>query len=336
VVLICHICAVFKQKLDMPKISYVIPCYYNEKNIPVTSQKLIDNEALFLSEVEFEYVMVDDGSKDNTFGELCKFHEKYPEKVKVVKLAKNCGSTNAVYAGMKISTGDCIVIMSADLQDPLELIPKMYDYWKKGIKLVVANRTNRDESMLQKFVSNTMHNMMRRFALPNIPKGGFDFELFDREVCDKIVEIDDKNSYLPYFLIWLGYEYVSIPYVRLKREIGKSSWTLAKKIKTFIDSFVSFSFLPLRLISTTGLSLGMIALLYALFILIDHFTDFTYKLGWSSAHVDGWSSTMLVLLLVSSFQMISLGIIGEYVWRAMEAARSRPNYVIDKILEKKK
>ena len=124
----------------MPKISIIIPCYYNEGNIPVTTAELIQNESLFPPDVEFEYVMVDDGSKDKTLDELVKFKNAYPTKVKVIKLAGNVGSFNAILAGMQYATGDCNVIITADLQDPPDLMPKMYDYWLKGIKFVIANR----------------------------------------------------------------------------------------------------------------------------------------------------------------------------------------------------
>ncbi len=306
----------------MPKISYLIPCYFNELNIPITSVRLIENESLFPADTTFEYVLVDDGSKDNTWQELEKFKEKYPEKVKIIKLASNVGSFNALLAGANYATGDCCVVLAADLQDPPELIPKMYDYWQKGVKLVIANRQDRQESWSQKLFSNTFHYFMKNFALSNVPSGGFDLVLFDKQLQYEIVKIDEKNSNFLYLLTWLGFDYVSIPYTRLKRDVGKSRWTLKKKIKMFIDSFVAFSFFPLRMISVSGILLGLIALLYGFFIIISKIV------GWENS--TGWSSLMVVLLFVSSFQMIALGIIGEYVWRGLDASRKRPNFIVDK------
>ncbi len=306
----------------MPKLSYLIPCYFNELNIPITSTKLIENELLFPADTTFEYVMVDDGSKDNTWRELEKFKEQYPEKVRIVKLASNVGSFNAILAAANYATGDCNVILAADLQDPPELIPKMYDYWQKGVKLIIANRQDRQESWSQKLFSNTFHYMMKNFALSNVPTGGFDLVVFDSQLREKIVEMDEKNSNFLYLLTWLGFDYVNIPYTRLKREVGKSRWTVKKKIKMFIDSFVAFSFFPLRMISVSGIFLGLIALLYGFFIIIAKI------IGWEDSA--GWSSLMVVLLFVSSFQMIALGIIGEYVWRGLDASRKRPNFVVDK------
>jgi polyisoprenyl-phosphate glycosyltransferase len=307
----------------MPKLSYIIPCYFNESNIPVTKQELLNCEGSFPKDVEFEYIMIDDGSKDNTLSELLKFKDEYPEKVKVIKLSGNFGSYNAILAGMNYASGDCNVILSADLQDPPELIPKMYDYWIKGIKLVIANRQNREESFIQRLFSNTYHSLIKKFALKGIPKGGYDLVLFDKQLREEVVKINEKNTNQIYLLSWLNYDFINIPYTRKKREFGKSRWTLQKKIKLFVDSFVSFSFFPIRLISVCGLMLGFISFLYGLFVIYAKITGLV--------PLQGWTAIMVVLLLVSSFQMVALGIIGEYVWRAMDAARKRPNFVIDKV-----
>jgi glycosyltransferase involved in cell wall biosynthesis len=306
----------------MSKISVIIPCYFNEGNIPVTGKELVGNEKNFPAGTEFEYVFVDDGSKDGTLTELLKFKEQYPGKVKVIKLASNAGAFNAILAGFTVASGDCNVVLAADLQDPPDLIPKMFDYWQKGVKLVIANRQDREESFLQKLFSNTYHSLIRKFALKNVPPGGFDLVLFDRQLKVEVIKMNEKNTNILYLLTWLGFDYVNIPYVRKKREIGKSRWTMAKKIKTFIDSFVAFSFFPIRLISIMGFVMGFIAMCYGIFILVARFFNYI--------HLEGWSSMMVVLLFVSSFQMIALGIIGEYVWRSLDAARSRPNYIIDK------
>ena len=309
----------------MPKLSIIIPCYFNGENIPITKQRLLENEEFFEKDVTFEYVMVDDGSKDNTVEELIKFKNEQPGKVKIIKLAGNVGSYNAILAGMKYATGDCCVVIAADLQDPPELMVKMYGHWKNGIKLVVGNRADRDESFFQKAFSNTYHKLIQKFALKNIPDGGFDYVFFDKQLKDEVVKINEKNTNTLYLLAWLNYDMVCIPYTRVKREVGKSRWTLQKKIKLFIDSFISFSYAPLKFISVTGIVLGLIAFIYSLFIIVMKF----------SGNIDqtGWSSMMVVILFVSSFQMIGLGIIGEYVWRNLEASRNRPVYVVDEIYE---
>ena len=307
----------------MPKLSVIIPCYYNEGNIPVTAQALIENEAGFPADVTFEYVMVDDGSGDNTMRELLRFRNQYPDKVQVVELVSNVGSYNAIAAGMAHATGDCMAIITADMQDPPELMVQMYEYWLKGFKLVIGNRQDREETGMQKWFAQLFHKIMKKVALSNIPDGGFDFVFFDRQVCDEVVRLKERNSNIFYLMVWLGFTYVNIPYVRRKREIGKSRWTIQKKIKLFIDSILSFSFFPIRLISILGMMLGGIAMVYGLYILV------MKALGHINAA--GWTTLMVVVLFVSAFQMVALGIIGEYVWRGLDAARQRPLYVVKNV-----
>jgi glycosyltransferase involved in cell wall biosynthesis len=308
----------------MPKLSVIIPCYFNEKNIPLTSKELIDNEKNFPADVVFEYVMVDDGSEDGTLNALKEFKSVYPDKVKIVILSGNFGSYNAIQAGMKYATGDCNVVIAADLQDPPELMQKMYEYWQKGFKLVLANRTDREDSFFSRLFATWYQKLIRKYALSNLPEGGFDYCLFDKKLREEVVAINEKNTNSLYLLVWLKYDHASIPYVRRKRQVGKSRWTLKKKIKLFIDSFVSFSYAPLRLITIGGILLGMLAFMYGIYIVIAHFTGLI--------DVEGWTTMMVVFLFISSFQMLSLGIIGEYLWRTLEATRKRPPYVVDTVL----
>jgi len=307
----------------MTKLSIIIPCYFNEFNIPETSAQLLANEVNFPPDVSFEYVMIDDGSKDGTYKALLKFKSEAPDKVKVVKLASNVGAYNAVQAGMSVATGDVNVVITADLQDPVELMPNMYAYWLQGFKLVIANRQNREESLSKTLFANTFQWLMKKLALSNLPEGGFDYVLFDKLVREKVVALDEKNTNSLYLMLWFGFEYVNIPYVRKDRKIGKSRWTVQKRIKLFIDSFVSFSFFPIRAISVTGLVLGMFAMFYGIFVVIARLSGYIT--------VEGWTAMMVVFLFVSSFQMIAVGILGEYVWRTLDASRKRPNFIIESV-----
>jgi dolichol-phosphate mannosyltransferase len=162
---------------------------------------------------------------------------------------------------------------------------------------------------------------MRKYALPNIPPGGFDFVFFDKQLRDEAVKINERNAHSLYLLAWMNYEMVCIPYERREREIGVSRWTMKKKLKLFIDSFVGFSYAPIKLISLLGFILGFVAIIYSLVIL--------YQKFFGNIPVEGWSSMMLIILFVSSFQMIALGVIGEYVWRTLDASRNRPNYIVE-------
>lgn len=308
----------------MSVLTIIIPCYFNEANIPVTMAELLANETT-LPDMEVEYVLVDDGSQDGTLRELLAVRALHPDRIRVVELAGNVGSYNAIVAGMAYATGDCTAIITADLQDPPELLAQMVAYWQQGFRLVIGNRQDREETGPQKWLATLFHGMMKRFALPNIPSGGFDFVLFDQQVREEVLQMQERNSNVFYLMTWLGYAYVNIPYVRRKRQVGRSRWTLQKKVKLFIDSFLAFSFLPIRIISVTGLGLGLGALLYGIYLVFLRLTN--------PSEPPGWTTLMVVLLLVSAFQMTALGVIGEYVWRGLDAARNRPLYVVKEVYE---
>jgi len=309
----------------MPKLSVVVPCYYNEENIPVTVAELMANEANFAAaDLTFEYVFVNDGSGDDTLGALRRAQAQYPDRLRVVDLAGNVGSYNAIVAGLAHATGDCLAIITADLQDPPALMAQMYGYWQQGFKLVIGNRQEREETGAGERFAKIFHWLMQRLALRNIPDGGFDYALFDRQVATEILKLHERNTNVFYLMVWLGFAHVSLPYTRRKRQIGKSRWTLTKKITLLIDSLVSFSFVPIRAISVVGLGLGLLAFLYGLYVI-------ALKLVHPNEPA-GWTTLMVVLLFVSAFQMIALGVIGEYVWRGLDAARNRPLYVVKEVL----
>ena len=309
----------------MPKLSVIIPCYFNEDNIPMTTRELVANEANFPTNVTFEYVFVNDGSGDDTLGALRRAQAEFPGRLRIVDLAGNVGSYNAIVAGMAYATGECLAVITADLQDPPELMAQMYQHWQQGYKLVIGNRQDREETGLTVIMAKFFHWMMKNLALRNIPDGGFDFVFFDRQVAEEVLKLHERNSNVFYLMVWLGFAYVNIPYIRRKREIGRSRWTLGKKIKLFVDSLLAFSFVPIRAISVMGLGLGGIAVLYGLYVI-------ALKIA-SPDEPTGWTTLMVVLLFVSAFQMVALGVIGEYVWRGLDAARQRPLYVVREVLD---
>lgn len=310
----------------MKKLSIIIPCYYNQDNVKPTFEALFKVLDSISDKLKFEVVFVDDGSKDLTYERLLELKKSYPENVKIVMLVKNVGSYIAIVAGLKYAKdSDCYTVISADLQDPPELIKSMYSEWIKGTKLVLGQRVKKNDGFLTDLFSDTFNFLLRKCAKDYIPKGGFDFVFFDRILRDQLVEINERNTNSLYLLTWMGYQYTCLPYERKVREIGKSRWTLSKKIKLLIDSFVSYTYAPIRIISFTGIMLGFISFIYMLYILYSKFSG--------RIEVEGWTTTMIVLLLVSSFQMIALGIIGEYVWRCLDAVRGRPQYIIDTTID---
>ncbi len=306
------------------KISIVTPCYYNGMNIPETYEVIKRDVFDVCKDIDFEWVLVDDGSKDDTLEQALKIQQK-DSRTKVVKLSRNFGEFRAIVAGMSKATGDAVVVISADLQDPPELIPEMIESWKKGNLVNLAVRKGREESKLKNFFADTYYKLVRKWVEPNYPKRGFDFFLIDKRVADELVEMQEKNSSIYLQLIWLGYTPTEIEYTRREREKGKSMWTYSKRINLFIDTFVVFSHKPIRFISVSGFFLSLSGLIFAIYFLIDKCTNDV---------LPGWTSLMVAMLLLSGFQMIMLGMLGEYMWRNLDESRSRPLYVIEKVFER--
>ena len=306
----------------MKKFSIVVPVYYNESNLPETIPQLLAL-APNLPGYQLELVMVDDGSGDDSLRILRKFQREFPDIIKVVKLTRNFGSMAAIQAGFTVAAGDCVGMISADLQDPPEIFLDMVDHWERGSKAVFAVRQDREEQPLQKMFSNTYYSLIRKFAIAEYPNGGFDFFLVDRQVVAGLNRIREKNTNIMTLIYWLGYTPVMIPYVRRQRRQGKSRWTLSKKVKLFIDTFVGFSYFPIRVLSVIGLLVAMGSFFYGLFVLI-------YWLFFGEV-VKGWVPTIMVLTFTSGIQMAMLGVLGEYLWRTLDEVRRRPPFVIDEV-----
>ncbi|MBR5939291.1 glycosyltransferase family 2 protein, partial [Candidatus Saccharibacteria bacterium] len=270
--------------------------------------------------MDYELIMVDDGSGDKSYEIMKKLCEN-DKKIKLIKLARNFGSHVALLAGLTHATGDCVTCISADLQDPPENIMKMLEKWKAGTKVVLAVRKDREESLMQKFFSNTYYRLMRRYALKDMPKGGFDSFLIDKKVAKIISEMEEKNTSIMGQILWCGFKHEMIYYVRRKREKGKSRWTLSKKIKLFIDSFVSFSYVPIRFASVVGILASFASLVWIIVIVCTKI--------FVGIDTDGWTTLMAVLLFSSGLILLTLGVIGEYVWRIFDAVRSRPVFIIE-------
>ena len=311
----------------MKKFSIITPIYFNELNLPDSIPQLL-NLSEKINGYQLELVFVDDGSQDRSLEVLQDFRSKYPETIKIVKLTRNFGSMSAIQAGLSVASGDCVGMISADLQDPPELFIEMLDHWEKGTKAVFAVRQDREEPFLQKSFSNFYYSLIRNFAIPGYPSGGFDFFLIDRQVVTELNRIQEKNTNLMTLIFWLGFKPVMIPYIRHQRKAGKSRWTMAKKIKLFIDTFAAFSYFPIRALSVLGFLVAISSFLYGTFIL--------FYWAFFGIAVKGWVPTMLIMTFTTGVQMTILGIFGEYLWRTLDEVRRRPTFVIDKIFESEK
>jgi polyisoprenyl-phosphate glycosyltransferase len=304
-------------------VSIVVPVYCNEPNLPETVPQLLALAGQLPPSYKLELVFVDDGSTDRSLQLLLDFQSSHPDTIRVAKLTRNFGSMAAIQAGFTIATGDCVGMISADLQDPPQLLVEMLGHWEKGTKAVFAVRKDRDESFLQKLTTRAYYSLVRRFALEGYPNGGFDFFLVDRQVINELNRIHEKNTNLMALVFWLGYKPVMIPYVRRARSKGKSRWTLGKKVKLFVDTFAAFTFFPIRALSAIGFVVAMTSFLYGAYILF-------YWLFFN-VEVKGYVPIMLVITFASGMQMLLLGVLGEYMWRTLDEARKRPAFVVDEV-----
>lgn len=305
------------------KISLVVPVYHNEGAISTTHKKIKSVFANDLSHCEYEIMFVDDGSKDDSLSEILSLRKCDP-RVKVITFTRNFGQMAAMLAGFREVTGDAIINISADLQDPVELIPQMVRKWEEGSETVICYRTDRSDTWAAKLFSSLAYGLLR-MSLPQIPPGGFDFVLMDRKVMDEFNAIDVRHRFFQGDLLWTGYRTSLIPYVRLRRTIGKSQYSFAKKLKNFLDALLDTSYLPIRFISLMGVLTSALGILYSATIM------FSWLRG--ETPFQGWAPLMIAILLVGGMIMLMLGVIGEYIWRINEEVRKRPNYVVrDKFL----
>jgi len=305
----------------LDKVSIIIPVYYNELALNATYSELKkildDNSTLF----DYELVLVDDGSKDNSYNVMQELAGK-DSRIKLVKLAKNFGSYVAILAGMNYATGDAVTYLAADLQDPPELIPQMYKKWLEVNKkdMVFGVRESRSDPILSRMYSAIFYKLFRTFVLPEYPKKGFDCFFINRQQKDKIVEMDEKNSHLTAQIVWLGYKQHYIHYRRRKGG-DKSRWTFFKKFKLAFDTFFGFSGRPLRIASLMGMIISLFGFILALFIGIRKIV--------SGGPVFGIPALMVVILITGGMILLSIGIVGEYLWRNFDESRKRPTFVVE-------
>lgn len=306
--------------------SIVIPVYCNEGSLKLIfetiKEKVIENQ----KDKSCEVIFVDDGSRDNSFMELLELKNNYPDIIKLVKFVRNFGQLQAIMAGYKIAQGKCIVTISADMQDPPELINDMLDHhFIDGYKVVVCSRESRDESWFRRSTSQIFYNIMKLLSFSNMPSKGFDFVLLSDEVKKIILDNQEANAFFQGQILWTGFDIKFIPYKREKREIGDSMWTFGKKIKYLIDGVMSYSYFPLRAMSVTGLIVSLLGFLYAISIFLGRI--------FGSVPIQGWAPLMIIVLVLSGIQMLMLGIIGEYLWRTLDQVRGRQSYIIEKIYD---
>lgn len=317
-----------RQELPLEQKDYtiVIPVYCNSGSLAATHGQLREKVVERNPQWRGEILFVDDGSTDDSLEQLVAIQGKDPGLVRVIKLTRNFGQLAAILAGYGCARGKCIIAISADLQDPPELINDMLKHhFQDGFHIVIGTRAERKESAYRALTSRLFYGLMRKMITEKLPSGGYDYFLVSDTVKDMILQSNEKNSFMQAQILLLGFEPKFLPYQRKKREVGKSRWSLSKKIKYTIDSILSYSYLPLRLMSLFGIFCALAGFIYAGVV-------FIAKLS-GDVPVKGWAPTMIMILVLSGLQMLMLGIIGEYLWRVLDQVRDRKQFIIEKIYE---
>jgi glycosyltransferase involved in cell wall biosynthesis len=281
-----------------------------------------------VGDYQLELVFVDDGSSDGSRGLLLGFQKQHSDVISLVQLTRNFGQTPAIQAGLQYATGHCVGIISCDLQEPSDKFIDMVQAWEDGAKFVVGERIERLEGHVHKRTSNIYWNLVRKYALPDFPTQGYDFCLLDRSVVDEINKIHERNTSIFPLLWWLGYDAERIPITRRTRDKGVSQWTWWMKFKLTVDTIIGFTHIPARFVSGVGVTGGLFFVFFTFFMLIQWYI--------LQAAPQGWMTVVLMLGLVGSSILFSIGLVIEYLVRILDESRGRPNYIIENVHRFKK
>ncbi len=305
------------------KITVIVPFLNESENILQLVQEL-NHYFSSIDHFDREVIFVDDGSQDNSV-ELLTNASHIHYSAKVISLSKNFGSHAALRAGIMNASGDYICFIYADLQDPLELISKLFEESQKGNDICWATREKTENGFFETTFSKVYSRLMKKYAISSYPEKGFDIVMFSKKVQIHINQNIESNSSLFLQILTLGFKQTSISYKKQARKKGKSKWTLRKKIKLFIDSFVAFSYAPIRFVTVIGITMFFIGIASSLYLVIR-------KLAFNDL-ASGWPALISILMIGFGITNISLGIIAEYLWRTLDSSRKRPVFIINEIIE---
>lgn len=309
-----------------PDFSIVIPVYFNEGNLTSTMAGIRGEVLERNPGLSGEVIFVDDGSGDGSFDELLRIRAADPRTVRVIKLSRNFGQVNALAAGFAHARGRCVIAISADGQDPPALMNEMLKaHFEEGYEIVAGERSGRDESAYRIITSRIFYALMRKLSFPNLPLGGFDYVLLSRRVVNLLLKNREAHAFFQGQILWTGFRPKFIPYFRKEREVGESRWSFGRKLTYLIDGTMGYSFFPIRFISVMGVLFALLGFFYAGLIIV-------LKL-FGGIPVTGWAPLMVMILVMGGFQMLMLGVIGEYLWRALAQVRNRDPYVIEAVHE---
>jgi glycosyltransferase involved in cell wall biosynthesis len=303
-------------------ISIIIPFYNEEATISILGAELCafsDSKP----ELKLEFILVNDGSFDRSVSIIRA--STFPARTKLISMSKNFGSHEALRAGIMHASGANITFLYADLQDPIDNVIRMFEKIEEGIEIVWAYRTQTQVSFFERKFSTLYSKLMRKYVNPSFPTLGFDVVMFSSKVAKELNKNIESNSSIFLQILNLGFKSTFIEYQKKRRTAGESKWTISKKIKLVIDSFIAFSYAPIRFVSLLGISFFLAGVLWTIYIT-------TRQLLFDDL-VAGWPMLTSILLLGFGVTNIALGIIAEYLWRTLDAARRRPVFIIDKIID---
>jgi polyisoprenyl-phosphate glycosyltransferase len=300
-----------------PALSVVVPVYHEQENIEVLWQRI--QSALEFTSADYEVVFVDDGSRDATPDLLDALHDRHEEAV-VVRLSRNFGHQAAVCAGLENARGRAVVVMDGDLQDPPELIPEMLRLWRAGHEVVYAVRRKRCEGVFKRLAYRAFYRLLSVISDLEIPLDSGDFCLMDRRIVDTLNRLPEKGRFVRGLRSFLGFRQVGLEYDRPAREAGRPKYTFRKLSGLAVDGLVSFSSYPLRLVTYIGIATACVALILTVWVFNDSIRHQTAPRG--------WASTLVVVLFMGAIQLLSLGIIGEYIRLIFLETKNRPTYIV--------
>lgn len=306
-----------------PFVSVVTPAYNEARNLPVLFERL--SKVMKSMELEWEWIVVDDHSSDDTFRMLSELSQEHLQ-IRGFRLARNFGSHSAIACGMQRANGDCVVLMAADLQDPPETLPELIREWQSGNQVIWAVRIRREGEKARTLGFSRLYYWIMRHVvgMHEMPATGADFCVMDRRVVNALRQFSETNASVFALITWMGFRQKAIPYVKQARLHGRSGWNLEKKLKLVADSVTSFTYLPIRLMSYLGFLVAVIGFFYAVFVIFNALHGHPPQ---------GWTSLMVVVLVIGGIQMLMMGVLGEYVWRALDESRHRPKYLIEATTE---
>lgn len=306
----------------MNKVSVVVPMYYEEE-VAHECYNRLTNVLKNIQNYEYEIVFVNDGSKDKTL-EILEEIANEDKNVKIVSFARNFGHQAAVTAGIKYVTGDAVVIIDADLQDPPELIPDMLKLWEEGHEVIYGKRKSRDgESKFKLLTAKMFYKTLNSLSDVEIPKDTGDFRLVDKKVIDVVNSMPEHNKFLRGLFSWVGFKQKAFEYERKERFAGETKYPLKKMLKLASDGIISFSSKPLKLVG----GLGLLTILISIAILIYSLISYVFNLNHLTP---GWTSLMVTITLFSGVQLLSIWIMSEYIARIYDETKNRPQYIVDK------